>query len=159
MQAAQFWLAWTEEQQRPAYMRRFIRHPSEFPIEFKVDEGLDKHKRQLKNIGAGGLAFVSEKPIPPGAKIHIHIPMAFQQVQDHGFDAEGYVAWCTQESGHYTIGVEFDDQSAQFGVRMVEQVCHIEHYRADVFEQEGRKLSSEEAAKEWVERYAAEFPS
>ena len=140
-------------------MRRFIRHPSDIPIEFQVNDSTDYAKRPLKNIGAGGLCFLSEKPIEQGAKVHIHIPLAFEQIQSDSFDAEGYVAWCLAEEDGYTVGVEFDDQSSRYSVRMVEQVCHIEHYRADVREHEGRVLSAEEAAKEWVERYAAEFPS
>lgn len=158
IQTAKFWLEFTMDQDRPALMRRFIRHPSDIPIEYQVNNGDHLQRRPLKNIGAGGLCFVSEQPIAQGAKIHIHIPLAFEQVKDDCFDAEGYVAWCLAEEGAYTVGVEFDDQSSRYSVRMVEQVCHIEHYRADVREHEGRELTSEEAAKEWVERYAAEFP-
>ncbi len=140
-------------------MRRFIRHPSDIPIEFQIDQG-DKQRMQraLKNIGAGGLCFVSDHSIDQGTRIHIHIPLEFQREDETGFDADGYVAWCLNEDEAYTIGVQFDDQSSRYTMRMVEQVCHIEHYRADVKENEGRDLTSEEAAKEWVERYAAEFP-
>jgi hypothetical protein len=38
---------------------------------------------------------------------------------------------------------------------MVEQVCHIEHYRKEVMVCEGRQLTSEDAAKEWVAKYAS----
>ena len=41
---------------------------------------------------------------------------------------------------------------------MVEQICHIEHYRRTVHESQGRSLSSHEAAPEWIERYAEAFP-
>jgi hypothetical protein len=37
---------------------------------------------------------------------------------------------------------------------MVEQICHIEHYRRAVHESQGRTLSSREAAIEWIEGYA-----
>ncbi len=43
-------------------------------------------------------------------------------------------------------------------MRMVEQVCHIERYRADVLEREGRALTGEQAAEEWIKRYAEDFP-
>lgn len=139
-------------------MRRYIRHPSDMPIEFSTEAGAAKAARPLKNIGVGGLCFVSEKPLDEGAKIHIHIPLEFRPKDDRrGFSADGFVAWCMPENNHFTIGVAFDDQSAQFGMRMVEQVCHIEHYRHDVREKEGRDISSEEAAREWVERYAETF--
>lgn len=139
-------------------MRKFIRHPSEFPLEFKVNDDSEAKRRPLKNIGAGGLCFLAEQPITQGSKIHIHIPLAFQHLSAEAFDADGYVAWCTAEGGRYAVGVEFDDQSSRFGMRMVEQMCYIEQYRAYVLTQDGRQLSSEEAACEWIERYAAEFP-
>jgi hypothetical protein len=41
---------------------------------------------------------------------------------------------------------------------MVDQLCHIEAYRKRVLAEQGRKLSSEAAAWEWVARYAAGFP-
>jgi hypothetical protein len=42
---------------------------------------------------------------------------------------------------------------------MIEQICHIEHYRKEVKLVEGRELSSEEAADEWITRYAGDFPT
>ena len=41
---------------------------------------------------------------------------------------------------------------------MVEQICHIEQYRREVLKKEGRRLSSEEAASEWIVKYASDFP-
>jgi hypothetical protein len=41
---------------------------------------------------------------------------------------------------------------------MVEQVCHIESYKQQILKSEGRKLSPEEAAVEWVSKFAANFP-
>jgi len=38
-------------------------------------------------------------------------------------------------------------------------VCHIEDYRQSVSRIEGRQLSAEEAATEWIDRYARDFPS
>ena len=45
-----------------------------------------------------------------------------------------------------------------FLARMVEQICHIEDYRQSVCRVEGRRLSAEEAAVEWIAQYAAQFP-
>ena len=44
----------------------------------------------------------------------------------------------------------------EFSVRMVEQICRIEHYRADQ-RAHGRILTSQQAAMEWIERYAEKF--
>jgi hypothetical protein len=55
--------------------------------------------------------------------------------------------------------VTFLDAEVAFLARMVEQVCHIEDYRQSVSRIEGRQLSAEEAATEWIDRYARDFPA
>jgi hypothetical protein len=42
---------------------------------------------------------------------------------------------------------------------MVEQICYIEHYRKEVRATQGRVLTAEEAAREWIERNAGRFPA
>jgi hypothetical protein len=41
---------------------------------------------------------------------------------------------------------------------MVEQIYHIEQYKLRVWEQEHRQLTSEQAAAEWIKKYADTFP-
>jgi hypothetical protein len=41
---------------------------------------------------------------------------------------------------------------------MVEQVCHIEHYKNEVKRREGREISGEQAANEWIAKFAGNFP-
>jgi hypothetical protein len=134
-------------------MRRFIRHPSSMPIDFQVvggDEGLER----LRNISAGGLCFASQQAMEPGELVHVSI-----QLGEERFEADGRVAWCHGVNGHHEIGLSFRDAATVFAVRMVEQLCYIEQYRQHVRHTEGRELNSEEAADEWIARYAAEFPS
>lgn len=148
-------------------MRKYIRHPSSIPLHFQVEENLQTIKNEIKDISVGGLCFSTDQPMSPGTKIHIRIPLTFfadkspsrNLFDAEAFDADGYVTWCQREAGKYAVGIQFDDQSTQFGVRMVEQVCHIEQYRSGVLKGEGRALDEEEAAREWVEKYAADFPS
>ncbi|WNO09838.1 PilZ domain-containing protein [Teredinibacter sp. KSP-S5-2] len=133
-------------------MRRYIRHPSGIPIRYCLEESEGKAER-LKDVSRGGLCFNSECPLRAGAHIRIEIP-----VDTSDYRADGQVAWCHQEGDHYAVGVKFEDTSTQYSVRMVEQVCHIEDYRVNVLQHEGRDLTSEEAAREWVAKYAADFP-
>lgn len=136
-------------------MRKFIRHPSDIPIAFSMGQANEQVevRHELRDVSRGGLCFNSETPIKIGSSIHIEIP-----VKEVPFEADGTVAWCRSEGSCYAVGVEFSEPSTRFSVRMVEQICHIEHYRTKIMEDEGRVLSSEEAAKEWVEKYAADFP-
>lgn len=144
-------------------MRRFIRHPSDMPIDFQVNEHEPPVAHQVRDVSLGGLCFTADRPMQRGSHIRIRIPIASgapegTTEEQESFEADGIVAWCREEGRKYAVGVQFADQSTHFGVRMVEQICHIEHYRYDVYQAQGRVLTSEEAAREWVERYAAEFP-
>ncbi|NQX89534.1 MAG: hypothetical protein HRT77_12815 [Halioglobus sp.] len=44
-----------------------------------------------------------------------------------------------------------------FRLRMLNQCCHIRDYRQAVLKNTGRLLTPDEAAMEWIERYAATF--
>lgn len=134
-------------------MRRFIRHPSDVPIKFSQNVPIE-HADRLKNISNGGLCFMSKTPLQMGSNIHIEI-----NIKKFPFEADGTVAWCKHEGDGYAVGVSFGDNSTQYSVRMIEQICYIEHYRSEILVSQGRKLTSDEAAQEWVEKYAAKFPS
>lgn len=135
-------------------MRSFIRHPSNIPIDFQLEELVVEGNEFLKNVSIGGLAFNSKTKLEIGSIIRIKIPLV-QPV----FQALGRVTWCHPENNHFEVGVEFLDENDSFRARMVEQICHIEEYKQEVLEKEGRKLTGEEAASEWIKRYAIKFPS
>lgn len=134
--------------------RQFIRHPSEIPIEFTIGKVVRQKRRFLKNVSQGGLCFMSDAPITVGSGIAINISLS-----QPPFEACGTVAWCNPtDEGSYDIGVEFSDESIHFTLRLVEQLCHIEQYKRDIMRIEGRELSDEEAAAEWISKYAGQFP-
>lgn len=134
-------------------MRKFIRHPSDIPIEFSIDELAVNDREYLNDISFGGLSFRSHAPVKTGAVILIKIPFLNPE-----FQSRAVVKWCRKRGDAYDVGVAFDDQEEAFKTRMVEQICHIEHYKREVYEKEGRVLTGEEAAVEWIRRYAARFP-
>ncbi|HHH43325.1 MAG TPA: hypothetical protein ENK49_04235 [Gammaproteobacteria bacterium] len=55
-------------------------------------------------------------------------------------------------------GVAFVEPGDLYRARMVEQICHIEHYRAKVLASEGRRLGAEQAAREWIQKFTLNFP-
>ena len=134
-------------------MRRYIRHPSSIPITYHLGDTLDPHVELTSNIGHGGLCFRSDVPIEIGTPIHLSIP-----VHEPAFEADGTVVWCKNRGDHYEVGVDFGDADQEFRVRMVEQVCYIEHYKQEVEHDEGRCLTSREAALEWIRKYGGNFP-
>ena len=135
-------------------MRHYIRHPTDIPLEYRLVDVVAHEKDYLKDIGEGGLSFQSAVCIDTGAKIHIRIPL-----REPIFETEGIVIWCRESANQYEVGMQFIDPSSEFRVRMVEQVAHIEHYKMEVLKNEGRQLTGAEAAKEWITKYARNFPS
>jgi hypothetical protein len=134
-------------------MRLYIRHPSDVPIDYQLGGRASTSRDQLTNYSEGGLCFVARQRIEPGTEIHFAIPITPPQ-----FHATGVVVWCREEEGEYQVGVKFTEAETAYAVRMVEQLCYIEHYRQSVRESEGRHLTGEEAALEWIEKYAGTFP-
>ena len=133
-------------------MRQFIRHPADIPLHIAHDGYRDDQAR-MRNISGGGLCFESPAFVPPRQRIHIEIKHC-----QPPFCAEATVCWCRKAERGFEIGVCFDDEQVHFAMRMTEQVCHIEAYRQRVLETENRELTQEQAAQEWIERYAAMFP-
>jgi hypothetical protein len=133
--------------------RRFIRHTADVPLEVRaVDEAGGETHRGV-NVSFGGLAFESEDPLAYGTTLEVRI----DQVKPP-FEAHARVVHCEPEGDHFCIGVQFLDAGDAFRARMVEQVCSIDRYRREVREHEGRELSTQEAAEEWIRRHASRFP-
>lgn len=139
-------------------IRKFIRHPSGVPIQvtldFAEDENDETVDQTMTNVSLGGLAFISQKPLELLERVRICIPVLNQDNY-----LVGNVVWCEKVGGGYEIGIEFEKSKDVFRLRMIEQICHIEHYRKEVEESEGRELNAQEAAKEWISKFAGEFPA
>ena len=133
--------------------RAFIRHTAGVPIEVRAVPGSAARTQQSVNVSVGGLSFVSDEDLEPGSTVGIRITEV-----DPPFEANARVVWSTPEDGRYCIGAQFLDSSDAFRARMVEQVCSIERYRREVEEREGRVLTAQEAASEWIGKYAGRFP-
>jgi len=127
--------------------RRFIRHPTGIPIQLSIPNynserlsGYAPRCVQTNDISVGGLSCESSEAMSAGQAVEVD------------------VLWCKGDGAGYLVGIGFSDFATAYSVRMVEQVCHIEEYRQKVLDEEGRQLSSEGAAEEWIDKYAAEFP-
>lgn len=136
-------------------MREFIRHPSSIPVQLmKQDTDIKSGLNTLNNVSFGGVSCMCSEPVETGKSVTMTI-----ECVDPSFEIVGNVVWCKPNGDMYEVGVEFIvSNDKMFLFRMVEQVCHIEHYRNELLENEGRELSSEEAAKEWIENHANKFP-
>ena len=141
------------EEERENPRREFIRHTVDVPLEVEAVSRPEARREHSINVSSGGLAFVSSSCPSVGDLIRLRIPTVTPALE-----AAARVAWCRPEDGSFLVGVQFVDAAAAFRSRMVQQVCSIENYRKEVREREGRDLSTQEAAAEWIERYAGRFP-
>jgi hypothetical protein len=139
-------------------IRKFIRHPVDVPIRVNlnwVDEDDDLTVDQtITNVSLGGLAFLSDRPLEKLARVRICISILEQDNY-----LVGNVVWCNRVGPSYEIGIEFEKSRDVYRLRMIEQICHIEHYRREVERVEGRRLSPQDAASEWIAKYAGDFPA
>lgn len=136
-------------------MREFIRHPATVPIQVSELEGETRPgQHTLNNVSMGGVSCLCDHPVEIGTSVSIKM-----ECVDPGFEMIGKVVWCREKDSGYEVGIEFlTSKQKMFLLRMVEQLCHIEHYRNEVARVEGRELTSEEAAQEWISKYADSFP-
>lgn len=124
------------------------------PIRFELRGERLWRRDYLRNVGEGGLCFTTAVSLDPGLVIRLTIPVLGEQ-----YVVEGVVVWCRPAASGYEVGVRFFTPQDRFCVRMVEQLCYIEDYRLQVAREEGRSLSSEQAAEEWITRFADQFPN
>lgn len=135
-------------------MRKYIRHPSDIPIEFRIEGNEAESSESLHDVSYGGLAFSAEARIPVGTRITISVRFV-----NPPFTTSAVVRWCRKRGDHYDVGVAFVAPDDAYRARMIEQVCHIEHYKREALAKEGRRLSGAQAAAEWIRRFAATFPT
>ena len=133
--------------------REFLRHTVNVPLEVDRVTGAAPMIEQGVNVSFGGLAFLSSACPAAGEVLCLRIPTV-----EPAFEAQARVAWCRPEAGKFLVGVQFLDSTDAFQSRMVQQVCSIENYRGEVQQREGRALSTQEAATEWIAKFAGRFP-
>ncbi|MHB8453858.1 MAG: PilZ domain-containing protein [Acidiferrobacterales bacterium] len=134
-------------------MPNIIRNPAGSGAELQLENLVVDDTDYLREISLAGLVFSSVMTLDPDTVVQLRIPLLRPVLE-----MTSRVAWCRPERDCFVVGVEFHNKIDCFHARMVQQVCHIEHYRKTVRENEGRELSRQEAALEWIRNYAHDFP-
>ncbi|MBK8970231.1 MAG: PilZ domain-containing protein [Hahellaceae bacterium] len=139
------------------HARDYIRHPLNVPIRLTAGsqgepDGLGEG--QSRNVSKGGICCIADRRFMRGETLMLKIDAV-----KPAFETRAKVIWCQElEAGVYEVGCSFMSREDAFAARMVEQICHIEEYRDRILQDEGRILSQEEAAEEWITRFAGTFP-
>jgi hypothetical protein len=83
------------------------------------------------------LCFLHPEAAPAGSNIVVRIALTLPP-----FEGSRRVTWCQAVGSAWQVGIEFLDQDMLFRLRMVEQICHIEHYRRTLRESQGARPSA-----------------
>lgn len=102
----------------------------------------------------GGLRCQWCIPHRPGSCVSVTVSAHRQQVT-----ATARVVRCDLDEHGYLFELRFLDPEQAFAMRMMEQLCHIRRYQTQVGRHEGRWLDGNQAAREWIERFADDFPA
>ena len=135
-------------------IRRHIRHVTGIPVEVTLDFN-DRYRTEedeITNVSLGGMCFIADDRLDISDEIQVKFPALKRNKS-----LNGKVVWCNKSERGYEIGLEFDDPEEVESLKMIDQICHIENFRKETEQQEGRILSSEQAASEWISQYAGEF--
>jgi len=127
----------------------YIQHPDNTPLSLDARPSLPSDKPPLPL----GLICNSLHSLSNGTQVEISSPRLAPDM--HGV---GQIVWCRRLGARYQLGVAFYNSEELYTVRMMEQLCHIEHYR-HTLDTEGHPTTFEHAAHEWVEKFAEQFPS
>lgn len=144
------------EKLESAQIEGFIHHPKNFPLTVRK---LWFKKSAVDDLsytsGEGlGLYFRSEKYLSPGSNVEVSIPLRGEEQK-----FTGQVVLVKNQGEEYEIGLWFEHKDDIHRARIVEQICHIEAYLHEKRRQEGPFVSSEHVAQEWINKFAAAFPS
>ena len=137
--------------------RHFMRHPATIPITCLCHGHSNAEAGRLRDAGLDGLSFASVDLFAKGDIVNLSFPTT--KITEL---FSGVVVWRQKRGGdglgRHTYGVRFRAMERLPRVRMLEQICHIEAYRELQAAQRGRHLSSNQAAAEWIAKYASRFP-
>lgn len=133
----------------------YIRHPNDIPTQISLCSDMSISSNTTSDSGHIGISISTDRFYAIGTALDIKIT-----INGPAFKASGHVSWCIPEkNNNFRTGVVFDDPATAYAVRMIEQICHIEQYRHEIEKVEGRRLSREDAATEWIMRFAKDFPN
>lgn len=137
--------------------RKYLRHPFSIPIKLEMPAEPQTGVSESTDISQGGLSFLWNTSLSRGSRLHITIP-----VKEKRFELNARVAYSHEDAVHprlFRTGVKFTDIDSAFKAKLAEETLEILSYQKRLSREAGRDVPVEEAAKEWISKYAANFSS
>lgn len=135
--------------------RKYLRHPFSIPIKLEAPDSHESVVSESADISQGGISFLWNASLSRGSKLSITIP-----VKDKRFQVYGRVAYCRPDRVHpklYRTGVRFTDVDSAFKAKLAEETLEILSYQRRLSREEGYEVPVEDAARNWISKYAASF--
>lgn len=127
-----------------------IRHPQAIPLTLCLNDCL----KSLPPAYSLRLICLSAFHIPNKTSVDIFYPTLDKNAQP----IKGYIEHSTAHYGSFELCIQFSDSQQIMKMRMLEQQSHIHVYQQQQ-QRQGRLVNIQQAALEWIEHYAAQFPA
>lgn len=142
--------------QRLIEARKYLRHSMDAPLSCAVrSEGVET-TAGLVDISDGGASISSKAKYRKGQSIELRFPV-FKDCSV----VPGTIAWDRTDKDspeNHRYGIKFKDDTDKAMLRMVEMICHIMTFRAMQEHLTGKSIPADDAAREWLSKYADTFP-
>ena len=134
--------------------RRFYRHPIHCPIQVRESKENAIERFESVDISEGGLCFFCEHSLTPKTSIEVDIP-----IREKFFHIRARVVYSQEDTqtSLYKTGVTFEDTDSLFKAKLAEEILAIEKFREKLVRLEGREVTEEEAASQWISKYGKKF--
>lgn len=145
-----------KESPRLTEARKYLRHSMAAPLSCAVRAANAEEVVGLLDISDGGACFSSTKSYAKGQAIELRFPV-FKDCSV----IPGAIAWTRPDKdvpGSHRYGIKFADETDKAMLRLVEMICHIMTYRAMQEHLTGKTMSADDAARDWLSKYADTFP-
>ncbi len=136
--------------------RSFVRHPIKAPLQLHIPTEKEPVTSEALDLSLGGLSFLWRDKLSHGETIHLSI-----LIKEKVFSINACVVFSKEDrkTGKFKTGVCFMDRPSSFKARIAEEALEIIEYRKSLSKELGRAISEEEAARKWIQQFAAQFPA
>lgn len=134
--------------------RKYYRHPISAPLKLRA-ASRPAIRTETSEISLGGLSFIWQDRLERGDLVDLSIP-----IKDKLFEIKGRVTYCIEDypTGKFRMGILFMDSPSAFRAKLAEEALEILRYRKEQFVETGAEISEEEAARQWIQKFAKDFP-
>jgi hypothetical protein len=128
-----------------------IPYQSPWQLELTLPSSLDT--TPSRSSPSTGLSYLCNQPLDQGLLVQFRLPSISDQAC-----SKLWVALCEPHQRGYLLSLRFMNDEQLYRFRMMEQLSEIYQYQQRMRRQ-GRHLDLDQAANEWINRFAASFKS